>query len=245
LTGRDNEFQVAHHVQSAHRRSADTDDNNLFVVRQFDELPRPLSPVQLRELLATLPVPYDIMARWQLYTGLRVSEVLRVAVSDIAGTGAADASFRLIDVCRKGRKPGYVIAPVSLLEETTGYVERDRRAWIARRARRIRGEVPTELFIGSRGSVVSKNRYQQVVRAAGDALGFRATTHVLRATFACMMLARLERLAKQGAAINPLLIVKILMGHEHLQTTDRYLRAVAVDVCVLGEVIDSLLAEHA
>ena len=50
---------------------------------------------------------------------------------------------------------------------------------------------------------------------------------MLRATFGCWMLARLERLAKQGADINPLLIVKILMGHEHIDTTDRYLRAIA------------------
>ncbi|MGB6605105.1 MAG: hypothetical protein WBE65_12510, partial [Steroidobacteraceae bacterium] len=42
----------------------------------------------------------------------------------------------------------------------------------------------------------------------------------LRATFACMMLARLEQLAKAGAPINPLLIVKVLMGHEHIGTTD-------------------------
>jgi len=55
------------------------------------------------------------------------------------------------------------------------------------------------------------------------------------------MLARLEQIAKQGAAINPLLIVKILMGHEHIETTDRYLRAIAVDSCVLSEVLDSLM----
>ncbi len=75
--------------------------------------------------------------------------------------------------------------------------------------------------------------------------GFAATTHLLRATFACTMLARLEQLAKQGTSINPLLIVKILMGHEHLETTDRYLRAVAIDVCSLGDVLDSLLGELA
>jgi len=56
-----------------------------------------------------------------------------------------------------------------------------------------------------------------------------------------MMLARLERLAREGAAINALLIVKVLMGHEHIETTDRYLRAIAVDTCALGEVLDSLI----
>ena len=143
---------------------------------------------------------------------------------------------------RKGRKSGYVIASASLLEETASYVSTHRRAWVARSARRRGAAEPAELFISSRGTAVSKNRYQQVIHRAGRACGFKATTHLLRATFACMMLARLERLAKEGAAINPLLIVKVLMGHEHIETTDRYLRAIAVDTCALGEVLDSLIA---
>jgi hypothetical protein len=31
------------------------------------------------------------------------------------------------------------------------------------------------------------------------------------------------------------------MGHEHIDTTDRYLRAIAVDTHVLVDVLDSLL----
>jgi len=56
-----------------------------------------------------------------------------------------------------------------------------------------------------------------------------------------MMLARLEQLAKSGEPINPLLVVKVLMGHEHIDTTDRYLRAIAVDTHVLADVLESLL----
>ena len=67
-------------------------------------------------------------------------------------------------------------------------------------------------------------------------------SHLLRATFACMLLARLERMAKQGAVVNPLLVVKILMGYEDIQSSDKYLLAVAVDTHVLAEVLDSLLA---
>ena len=58
-----------------------------------------------------------------------------------------------------------------------------------------------------------------------------------------MMLARLEQLAKTGEPINPLLIVKVLMCHEHIETTDRYLRAIAVDTHVLANVLESLLLE--
>jgi integrase/recombinase XerD len=39
-----------------------------------------------------------------------------------------------------------------------------------------------------------------------------------------------------------LIVVKVLLGHEHIETTDRYLRAVAVDACVLKDVLDTLLA---
>jgi len=41
---------------------------------------------------------------------------------------------------------------------------------------------------------------------------------------------------------NPLLVVKVLMGHERIETTDRYLRAIAVDAFTLKEVLDTLLS---
>ena len=247
LIGRANDFSVAGRARSPRAMSADDPDRNLFVLRQFADLPRPLTTAQVRELMATLVPPYDLMARWQLYSGVRVSELLRLTVADVfspapSSRSAPELTHRLVDVLRKGRKPGYVIAPASLLEETTSYLSTHRRAWLARAARRGCASEPPGLFIGSRGSVVSKNRYQQVIHQAGLTCGFKATTHLLRATFACMMLARLEQLARQGAAINPLLVVKVLMGHEHIETTDRYLRTIAVDTSVLSEVLDSLLA---
>ncbi|MFI4867511.1 MAG: tyrosine-type recombinase/integrase [Steroidobacterales bacterium] len=246
LSSRGTDFAIARRAPAPHTITDGQDDSNLFVLRQFASLPRPLSSTQARELLAVLAPPYDLMARWQLYTGLRVSELLRLTVANVfrsspVARGAAEHTHQVIDVLRKGRKTGYVIASASLLEETAGYMRTHRRAWLARAGRRRGVAEQAVLFISSRGAAVSKNRYQQVIQRAGLTCGFKATTHLLRATFACMMLARLERLAKQGAAINPLLIVKVLMGHEHIETTDRYLRAIAVDTCVLSEVLDSLI----
>jgi integrase len=223
-------------------------ERSLFVLRQFENLPRPLTSEQARELLAELQPPYDLMARWQLYTGLRVGELLQLGVKDVLDQGAkkplSEATYRSINVVRKGRKPGYVIASMSLLDETAGYIAQYRAGWM-KRAARMRGRSPrAELFVNRRGSAVRKNTYQQVIARAGEACGFRATSHLLRASFGCWLLARLEQLAKQGAAINPLLIVKILMGHEHIATTDRYLRAVAVDPHALSQVLDTLLAER-
>ena len=143
-------------------------------------------------------------------------------------------SYRVIDVMRKGRKPGYVIAPASLLDESAIYRQRSiaapganaRRASVARRLERSASSST------ARGSAVKKNTYQKVICRVSKDCGFRATTHVLRATFACMMLARLEQLAKKGAPINPLLIVKILNGPRSAsRPPDRYLRAVADTTC--------------
>jgi len=223
-------------------------ERSLVVLRQFENLPRPLTSEQARELLVELQPPYDLMARWQLYTGLRVGELLQLSVKDVLDQGAkkppTEAAYRSINVMRKGRKPGYVIASMSLLDETAGYIAQYRAGWM-RRAARTRGRSPrTELFVNRRGSAVRKNTYQQAIARAGEACGFKATSHLLRASFGCWLLARLEQLAKQGAAINPLLIVKILMGHEHIETTDRYLRAVAIDIHTLSDVLDTLLAER-
>jgi integrase/recombinase XerD len=222
-------------------------ERSLFVLRQFENLPRPLTSEQARELLAELKPPYDLMARWQLYTGLRVSELLQLVVNDVVRQGLQqsqpEASYRSIHIVRKGRKPGYVIASLSLLEETAGYIAQYRAGWTKRAARTRGRALKPALFINRRGSAVRKNTYQQAIARAGEVCGFKATSHLLRASFGCWLLARLEQLAKQGAAINPLLIVKILMGHEHIETTDRYLRAVAIDTHTLSEVLDTLLAE--
>lgn len=242
LAGRSHDFALARQQRPARAESMRGADHSLFVLRQFEPLPRPLVSEQVRELLATLPPPYDLMARWQIYTGLRVSELLRLGVKDVTGRRASAASHHTIDVMRKGRKPGYVIASASLLDETAGYLTGHRHAWLQRARSKGRGAAHMALFINARGAPVGKNAYQRVISRAGQACGFKATTHLLRATFACMLLARLEQLASQGAAINPLLVVKVLMGHERIETTDRYLRAIAVDACVLKEVLDTLLS---
>jgi len=220
-------------------------DRSIFVLRQFESLPRPLSGEQVLELLARLQPPYDLIARWQVYTGLRVSEVLRLSMNDVPLSARDDPEpeYRTIEVLCKGRKRGVVIASASLLNDTDHFCAIYRKAWCNRAARRRSMVADDALFINDRGVRVRKNTYQHVLRAGGAACGFKVTSHQLRATFACMMLARLEQLAAQGAAIDPLLIVKILLHHERIETTDRYLRAVAVDTHTLVGILDSLVPE--
>ena len=248
LVGRDADFAVTDRDAGSRRRDG-ARDHGIFVLRQFEGLPRPLTGAQACELMAQLVPPYDLMARWQLYTGLRVSELLRLSIDDVDkrdrdGGSRMAPQPRVIEVVCKGRKRGYVMASASLLDETDVYRSQYRRAWLNRAARRGSRVVPEALFISDRGTAVKKNTYQHILRVAGVDCGFRVTSHQLRATFACMMLARLEQLAAEGAAINPLLIVKILLHHERIETTDRYLRAVAVDTHTLTDILDSLLPEE-
>ncbi|CAE6864475.1 Tyrosine recombinase XerC [Paraburkholderia nemoris] len=235
-------FGVARPPRSVRTYAAQSAEQSLFILRQFESLPRPLTSEQACELLATLPSPYDLMARWQLFTGLRISELLSLRVQDVMKCSSSSASLHTIEVTRKGRKPGYVLAPTSLLDETAAYLSGLRQAWLLRARRRGRFAETAALFVNSRGSPVGKNAYQRVINRTGQACGFRATTHLLRATFACMLLARLQRLASEGVAINPLMIVKVLLGHEHIETTDRYLRAIAVEAFAFKQVLETLLS---
>ncbi|WP_457355858.1 tyrosine-type recombinase/integrase [Roseateles sp. P5_D6] len=215
-------------------------ESSIFALRQFETLPRPLSRGQLDRLVGRLPMPYDLMVKWQAATGLRVSELLRLKTTDVVSS-ATDAEGRLINVLRKGRKPGFVIAPAELLEESRAYVRLHRDLWIRRRQRKGRAGAGTELFVGPRGSPVLKNTYQRAVRVAGSSCDFAVVSHALRATFACTLLAQLEKAVRDGADLNPLFIVKVLLGHERIETTDRYLRSIVVDDCALMEAIESLI----
>jgi len=235
-------FGVTRPTRPVRTYATQSTERSLFVLRQFESLPRPLTSEQAVELLATLPSPYDLMGRWQLFTGLRISELLSLRVEDVMKCSSSSASLHTIEVTRKGRKPGYVLAPTSLLDETAAYLSGLRRAWLLRARRRGRFAETAALFVNSRGSPVGKNAYQRVINRTGQACGFRATTHLLRATFACMLLARLQRLASEGVAINPLMIVKVLLGHEHIETTDRYLRAIAVEAFAFKQVLETLLS---
>lgn len=109
-------------------------ERSIFVLRQYElPPPRPLVSGQARELPAYLAPPYDLMARC-MYTGLRISELLRLGVDDINGRPTLLTAHHTIEITRKGRKPGYVIAPASLLDETDGYISGLRFAWLKARA---------------------------------------------------------------------------------------------------------------
>ncbi|MEU0936082.1 hypothetical protein [Embleya sp. NPDC005971] len=114
---------------------------------------------------------------------------------------------------------------------------------------RGRGLEPMALFVGARGVMPGKSRWEQVFTAAacrarsfadraGVVMPVRLRIHDLRHTYAVFMLAILTRLvvreenerraggsayAAGHVARNPLLIVQRLLGHRSPATTYRYL----------------------
>ena len=131
------------------------------------------------------PTLWDPTARWQLHTGLRNSELLRLGIQYVLMPEAARRSrsaegYSVVDVLRKGRKRGYVIASMSLLEETAVYLAQYRHAWLRRAARKRGASAQSAPFINSRGIPVKRSTYQQAVQRTGQACGFKAMPHLLR-----------------------------------------------------------------
>ena len=79
-----------------------------------------------------------------------MSELLRLTVPDVTHVQShSGLQFQLIDILRKGRKNGYVIASRSLLEETAVFIGGYRRAWLRRGGRKGRSPDHKALFIGT------------------------------------------------------------------------------------------------
>lgn len=61
LAGQPGNFAIARHPRPRRGNTLQAADQSLFVLRQFEPLPRPLTSEQARELLAWLEPPYDLM----------------------------------------------------------------------------------------------------------------------------------------------------------------------------------------
>ena len=78
-------------------------------------LPRPLTISQVKRLLSKLSSPYDLMARWQLYSGARRAEVCDIKEYDVPELDSlGDSGIAAVSVMRKGGQRGNLYAPFSL-----------------------------------------------------------------------------------------------------------------------------------
>jgi site-specific recombinase XerD len=161
------------------------------------KLPVVLSPEEVKQFFANLLyLPYRAALMTAYGTGMRVSEVIRLKVSDI------DSQRMLIRVEQgKGKKDRYVMLSPRLLEVL--------RTW-------FRAERPKDwLFPGWRiGQHMRPAALELACREAGKRAGLnkRITVHTLRHSFATHLL-------ENGTDIR---VIQMLLGHSRIDTTARY-----------------------
>jgi integrase/recombinase XerD len=161
-------------------------------------LPEVLSPREVERLLSAHSKLRDRCLLMTAYaTGVRVSELVRLKVSDI------DSERMTVRVEQgKGRKDRYTILSGRLLEERRSY-------WKEHRS-------PTYLFPNRKGGPISIDFAQRIYNLAKLKAGIHKGKgiHTLRHCFATHLLE---------AGVD-LVTIKTLLGHNSLQSTQRYLQ---------------------
>lgn len=204
--------------------------------RVIRRLPTALSIEQLRRLLMVTPMPYRLMLRWCLATGMRRLEVSNLRLSDLPSpeqiASCTDGMLR-IRILRKGSREHTVHVPASLLEETNWFVLTDR-------IKPVKISHKDFVFINRRGSPILRPAMSRCFRKSADAIGTEATLNHLRHTFAIHVLGILERRHSEGEELNSIKTLQVLLGHASLDSTEIYLQAMQTSSDAVIEALDYL-----
>lgn len=197
-------------------------------------IPRVLTPKELKDLIDTAPMPYSLMFRWAVTSGLRRFELCKLPVGMLAAVRPTHSHMGVsgLDVNRKGGRLTAVYVPTKLLDETKWYMRMTRPA--------PRPSCEGFLFLTQEGFSVQRETVSRVFKRCADALQIRATFHHLRHTFAVTALQILQQQANLGSSINPLKTLQLLMGHANLTSTEVYLRALDLYSDEVAEALDFL-----
>jgi len=172
-----------------------------------NSLPKYLSSRQVDDLLeapesnARIGLRDHAMLDLLYATGLRVSELIQLRVSDL------DESQGIVRVIGKGNKQRLVPVGRDALRSVEDY----RRS---QRPQLLKGRVSPYLFVTARGTRMTRQGFWKLLRSHGKSAGvFRnLSPHVLRHTFATHLL--------EGGA--DLRSVQTMLGHADIGTTQIY-----------------------
>ena len=175
--------------------------------KQWKTIPKFLNLNQIDKLLAAPDPSTPTGARDRamlelLYaTGLRVSELCRVAVSDL------NLEMGVVRTTGKGNKQRMIPVGRSAVAAVRQYVE-------TARGRILKGRGSRYLFVTGRGGAMTRQAFWKLLAAHGRRAGiFRnLTPHVLRHSFATHLLER-------GADLRS---VQTMLGHADISTTQIY-----------------------
>ena len=179
----------------------------LSAPKQWQNLPKYLNNEQVGALLAapdaTQPAGLRDRAMLEfLYaTGVRVSELCKVRVSDV------ELRLGYVRILGKGNKHRLVPVGASAIKVVEEYLASGRSGLLKRRA-------SPYLFITSRGGAMTRQAFWKLLRRYGCKAGIfhDLTPHVLRHTFATHLL--------EGGA--DLRSVQEMLGHADISTTQVY-----------------------
>jgi integrase/recombinase XerD len=183
----------------------------LAAPKQWQSLPKYLNNEQVTKLIeapdAARPTGLRDRAMLEfLYaTGLRVSELCRVKVSDV------ELNQGCVRILGKGNKHRLVPIGASAIKAVESYLHTDRPALLKRRS-------SPYLFITARGGAMTRQAFWKLLRGYGRKAGIfhDLTPHVLRHTFATHLL--------EGGA--DLRSVQTMLGHADISTTQVYTHVV-------------------
>lgn len=204
--------------------------------RVIKRLPVSLSVEEVRRLLSLAPMPYRLMWKWAVATGLRRFEICalrRDALPTPEQIALNPGGLVSLSILRKGSRDVNVYAPTRLVEETNWY-------GLAERPRAVSVSEAGLVFLSGHGKTVSRQTLSKEFRKAADEIGSKATLHHLRHTFAIKVLAKLEQHRGLDEETNPLKTLQILLGHAHSETSEIYTRAASVASHAVTEALEGL-----
>lgn len=179
----------------------------LSAPRQWQSLPKYLNTQQISQLIAApdLGRPQGLRDRAMLEflyaTGLRVSELCKVGISDL------ERDLGYVRVLGKGNKHRLIPVGKSALRAVKAYLDRGRLLLLKQRS-------SPYLFVTNRGGAMTRQAFWKLLAGYGKKAGIfhDLTPHVLRHTFATHLL--------EGGA--DLRSVQTMLGHADISTTQIY-----------------------
>lgn len=205
--------------------------SKVAAAKAYKKVPKALSAQDAQRIHAGLKLPYSLMFKWCVATGLRRTNVANLTIAQLPEDVEEIAYIRLIV---KGGKPLDVPVTRALMSATWDYVETVRPRLLSRT--RIQTD---HLFVNEKGMPATSSSYYSAFRRAAMLAGINASPHSARHTFAAQMNAALERCAANGVEINPTKVLQHILGHSSPATTELYLETVkAMDLGVLRALIE-------
>lgn len=207
--------------------------NTSFNVRSSDSRPIALTVDACRSLCVRLKGVHRIIFIWGISTGLRISSILKILLSDFDPIKTQDGGAFLEVLC-KGGKVQKVFLPRYLIAETNKYLEVERKLVVLRSQKKYKSALSNELFLNSSASSVTRSCYYAAFQRACASQAIKSHPHQARTTFATFMERALRTYGKENN-IDHVKIIQGLLGHADSITTMSYLESIAInDVDILG-----------